>query len=85
MTKDNFFSMTKDNLAIPDFGNNGIIQSVPLDPLLRSLTVRLFLQYHLLPERRVTLQSPRTRPRKSTCGNLFAVGGVDSAKSKEYF
>ena len=30
----------------------------------------------------MTLQSPRTRPRKSTCGNLFAVGGVDSAKSK---
>ena len=31
--------MTKDILAIPDFGNNGMIQSVPSDPLLRSLTV----------------------------------------------
>ena len=35
-------SITKDNLAIPDFGNNGMIQSVPSDPLLRSLTVELF-------------------------------------------
>lgn len=39
------------------------------------------MKYHLLPERRVALQSPRTRPRKSTVGHLFAVGGVDSAKS----
>ena len=31
--------MKKDNLAIPGFGNNGMIQSVPSDPLLRSLTV----------------------------------------------
>ena len=31
--------MTKDHLAIPDFANNGMIQSVPSDPLLRSLTV----------------------------------------------
>jgi kelch-like protein 1/4/5 len=27
------------------------------------------LKYHLLPERRSTLQSPRTRPRKSTVRN----------------
>ncbi|PNI15860.1 KLHL5 isoform 4 [Pan troglodytes] len=38
------------------------------------------MKYHLLPERRPMLQSPRTKPRKSTVGTLFAVGGMDSTK-----
>lgn len=38
------------------------------------------LKYHLLPERRSTLQSPRTKPRKSTVGSMYAVGGMDSNK-----
>jgi len=40
------------------------------------------LKYHLLPERRPMLQSPRTRPRKSTVGALYAVGGMPSNKGK---
>jgi kelch-like protein 1/4/5 len=40
------------------------------------------LKYHLLPERRPMLQSPRTRPRKSTVGVLYAVGGMDAKKGK---
>ncbi|XP_013399675.1 kelch-like protein 5 isoform X2 [Lingula anatina] len=38
------------------------------------------LKYHLLPERRHSLQSPRTKPRKSTVGVLYAVGGMDCTK-----
>nr|XP_023685498.1 kelch-like protein 5 isoform X1 [Paramormyrops kingsleyae] len=38
------------------------------------------MKYHLLPERRSLLQSPRTRPRKATVGTLFAVGGMDATK-----
>ncbi|XP_076062462.1 kelch-like protein 5 isoform X1 [Oratosquilla oratoria] len=38
------------------------------------------LKYHLLPERRSTLQSPRTKPRKSTVGSLYVVGGMDANK-----
>ncbi|ERE65554.1 kelch-like protein 4 isoform X2 [Cricetulus griseus] len=38
------------------------------------------MKYHLLPERRSMLQSPRTKPRKSTVGALYAVGGMDAAK-----
>ncbi|XP_063778762.1 kelch-like protein 5 isoform X3 [Pseudophryne corroboree] len=38
------------------------------------------MKYHLLPERRPQLQSPRTKPRKSTVGVLFAVGGMDATK-----
>ncbi|XP_069487892.1 kelch-like protein 5 isoform X3 [Ambystoma mexicanum] len=38
------------------------------------------MKYHLLPERRPMLQSPRTKPRKSTVGVLFAVGGMDATK-----
>lgn len=37
-------------------------------------------QYQLLPERRSMLQSPRTCPRKSTVGHLYAVGGMDANK-----
>ncbi len=40
------------------------------------------LKYHLLPERRLSLQSPRTKPRKSTVGVLYAVGGMDCTKGK---
>ncbi|CAO2639836.1 Kelch-like protein 5 [Lemmus lemmus] len=40
------------------------------------------MKYHLLPERRPMLQSPRTKPRKSTVGTLFAVGGMDSTKGR---
>lgn len=38
------------------------------------------MKYHLLPERRPMMQSPRTKPRKSTVGALFAVGGMDALK-----
>ncbi|XP_008117897.2 kelch-like protein 4 [Anolis carolinensis] len=38
------------------------------------------MKYHLLPERRSMLQSPRTKPRKSTVGSLYAVGGMDATK-----
>ncbi|KAF6090731.1 kelch like family member 4 [Phyllostomus discolor] len=34
------------------------------------------MKYHLLPERRPMMQSPRTKPRKSTVGALYAVGGT---------
>ncbi|XP_029852476.1 kelch-like protein 4 [Aquila chrysaetos chrysaetos] len=38
------------------------------------------MKYHLLPERRSMMQSPRTKPRKSTVGALYAVGGMDATK-----
>ncbi|XP_078719374.1 kelch-like protein 5 isoform X3 [Lampetra fluviatilis] len=44
---------------------------------------RLLLQamkYHLLPERRPAMQGASTRPRKSTVGTMFAVGGMDATK-----
>ncbi|KAL0275567.1 UNVERIFIED_CONTAM: hypothetical protein PYX00_003381 [Menopon gallinae] len=58
------------------------IESNPLfhnNPKCRELIMEAF-KYHLLPERRSMLQSPRTFPRKSTLGGLCAVGGVDSNK-----
>ncbi|KAJ8410982.1 hypothetical protein AAFF_G00180170 [Aldrovandia affinis] len=55
------------------------------NPLLRESVecqrlVMEAMKYHLLPERRPLLQSPRTRPRKATVGALFAVGGMDATK-----
>ncbi|XP_052834023.1 kelch-like protein 5 [Octopus bimaculoides] len=38
------------------------------------------LMYHVLPERRSSFQSQRTKPRKSTVGVLYAVGAMDNAK-----
>lgn len=40
------------------------------------------MKYHLLPQRRPLLQSPRTRPRKATVGAMFAVGGMDATKGR---
>lgn len=40
------------------------------------------MKYHLLPERRFLLHSPRTRPRKSTVGDMFIIGGMDGGKGK---
>ncbi|CAI5680294.1 unnamed protein product [Oreochromis niloticus] len=55
------------------------------NPLLRESVEcqRLLMEgmkYHLLPQRRPLLQSPRTRPRKATVGAMFAVGGMDATK-----
>uniref|UniRef100_A0A8C2B4A2 Kelch-like family member 5 n=1 Tax=Cyprinus carpio TaxID=7962 RepID=A0A8C2B4A2_CYPCA len=55
------------------------------NPLLRDSVecqrlVMEAMKYHLLPERRPLLQSPRTRPRKATVGALFTVGGMDATK-----
>lgn len=43
------------------------------------------MKYHLLPERRTLMQSPRTKPRKSTVGTLYAVGGMDNNKGIQLF
>uniref|UniRef100_A0A8C9JIU3 Kelch like family member 4 n=1 Tax=Panthera tigris altaica TaxID=74533 RepID=A0A8C9JIU3_PANTA len=38
------------------------------------------MKYHLLPKRQPMMQSPQTKPRKSTVGALYAVGGMDAMK-----
>lgn len=57
------------------------IESKPLftDDDCRKLMMEAF-KYHLLPERRSALLSPRTCPRKSTVGALYVVGGMDGNK-----
>jgi len=40
------------------------------------------LKYHILPERRLSLQNNRTKPRKATVGRLYAVGGMDCTKGQ---
>jgi len=60
------------------------IESEPI--FLSDVTSRVLImeamKYHLLPERRATLASPRTTPRKSTVGQLCAIGGIDASKGK---
>nr|CAD7599673.1 unnamed protein product [Timema genevievae] len=69
----------------PTGGHMFIADYIETNPLFREERVcqdliMEALKYHLLPERRPMLQSPRTRPRKSTVGALFAVGGMDANK-----
>ena len=40
------------------------------------------MRYHLAPEKRLTMKSIRTKPRKSTLGVLYCLGGMDNVKSK---
>lgn len=50
------------------------------DDLQCQLLIMEAMKYHLLPERRLSMQSALTKPRNSTVGVLYAVGGMDSAK-----
>ncbi len=40
------------------------------------------MRYHLAPEKHSTMKSIRTKPRKSTLGILYCLGGIDNVKSK---
>lgn len=40
------------------------------------------MRYHLVPEKRASMQSIRTKPRKATLGFLYCFGGMDTMKSK---
>lgn len=63
-------------LVLADMENNALFR----DDIECQKLIMEAMKYHLLPERRPMLQSPRTKPRKSTVGTLFAVGGMDSTK-----
>ena len=76
----NLLSLVKLPLLSPQFiadhvESNSIFRE---DRICQELIVEA-LKYHLLPERRSMLQSARTRPRKSTVGQLYIVGGMDSS------
>ncbi|KAJ9591881.1 hypothetical protein L9F63_001604, partial [Diploptera punctata] len=67
-------SLVKLPLLMPSF----IADFIETNPLFREERVcqeliMEALKYHLLPERRPMLQSPRTRPRKSTVGALLPI------------
>uniref|UniRef100_A0AAJ7SKB5 Kelch-like protein 1 n=1 Tax=Petromyzon marinus TaxID=7757 RepID=A0AAJ7SKB5_PETMA len=64
-----------------------LLADLELNPLFREDIdcQRLLLEAmacHLLPESRALLHSPRLRPRKSTVGLLYAVGGVDAVEGE---
>lgn len=41
------------------------------------------MRYHLAPEKRSTMKSIRTKPRKATLGRLYCLGGIDNIKSRD--
>ncbi|EPQ18800.1 Kelch-like protein 4 [Myotis brandtii] len=64
------------SLLLADLENSSILTG---DLECQKLLIEA-MKYHLLPERRPMMQSPRTKPRKSTVGALYAVGGMDAMK-----
>ncbi|KAG8193341.1 hypothetical protein JTE90_022971 [Oedothorax gibbosus] len=72
-------------IRLPLISPQYLADHVELDPLVkknfvcRNLIIEA-MKYHLLPERRFLLHSLRTRPRKSTVGDLFVIGGMDGGK-----
>ena len=63
-------------LLTPQF----LVDNVERSPLFRELPqcrelIMEAMKFHILPERHFELQTERTRPRKSTNGKLFVVGG----------
>ncbi|KAJ8027706.1 Kelch-like protein 5 [Holothuria leucospilota] len=72
-------------IRLPLLSPQFLSDNVDSEPLIKesSSCQRLVMEamkYHLLPERRPLLQSIRTKPRKSTVGELFMVGGMDNPK-----
>ncbi|XP_061440234.1 kelch-like protein 5 isoform X4 [Rhineura floridana] len=63
-------------MFLADMENNALFR----DDIECQKLIMEAMKYHLLPERRPMLQSPRTKPRKSTVGVLFAAGGMDATK-----
>ncbi|XP_067944567.1 kelch-like protein 5 [Watersipora subatra] len=75
-------SLLKLPLMSPDF----LADKVEPNPMVRKCPkcqclLMEALKYHLLADRRHTLQSVRTKPRKSTVGVLLAVGGSETSSS----
>ncbi|XP_052278498.1 kelch-like protein 5 isoform X4 [Dreissena polymorpha] len=73
------------HIRLPLMSPQFIADNVETNPLFKDSKecqglIMEALKYHLLPERRSSFQSPRTKPRKSTVGMMFAVGGMDSNK-----
>ncbi|XP_041358583.1 kelch-like protein 5 isoform X1 [Gigantopelta aegis] len=73
------------HIKLPLMAPQYIADYVETNPLFRDdkecqQLIMEALKYHLLPERRSSFQSPRTKPRKSTVGVMYAVGGMDCSK-----
>lgn len=73
------------NVRLPLLSSQFLVDHVQNNELFRNdLSCQHLIMeamvYHLLPERRLSMQSASTKPRSSTVGVLYAVGGMDSAK-----
>ena len=67
-------------VRLPLLSPQYLVDNVEMSPLFRDLSqcrelIIEAMKFHLLPERRFELQTLRTKPRKSTTGKLFVVGG----------
>ncbi|CAF0826443.1 unnamed protein product [Rotaria sp. Silwood1] len=55
------------------FENNSLCQMLIIEAM----------RYHLAPEKRLTMKTIRTTPRKSTLGALYCFGGIDNTKNSQ--
>lgn len=75
-----FLSKLLSCIRLPLLTPQYLVDNVEMSPLFRETPqcrelIMEAMKFHLLPERRFQLQTLRTKPRKSTNGKLFVVGG----------
>lgn len=85
LNRKKYLSKLLAHIKLPLMSPQYIADHVETNPLFREekecqALIMEALKYHLLPERRSSFQSPRTKPRKSTVGLMYAVGGIDCNK-----
>jgi hypothetical protein len=75
-----------ENVRLPLISKDYLLSKIDNEPLIRlNMACRDLLDeaknYDLVPDRRAQMRSKRTRPRKSTVGWLFAVGGKEAGET----
>lgn len=75
-----------ENVRLPLISKEYLLSKIDNEPLIRmSMCCRDLLDeaknFHLVPDRRALMRSKRTKPRKSTVGWLFAVGGKEAGET----
>ena len=75
-----------ENVRLPLISKDYLLSKIDHEPLIRlNMACRDLLDeaknYYLVPDRRSEMRNKRTKPRKSTVGWLFAVGGKEAGET----
>ena len=85
-SRDDLLTALLQHVRLPLLPVSFLLDEVDSEPLMRVCHDRRDMldeakNYHLLAEHQMRYRSARTRPRKSYCGMLFAVGGKEAGET----